>query len=125
LVAAEVPEQQVVRTAAAAEAVPLIAWPGEATPPGTAVLADLVEGLNDERVLREALLDRRQLAGFDQFGQRWRRFEALRELSRVGDDGRAFELADQVESGLGGIRLGSRRSGGGSGSGGSGPGRGG
>src|SRR2546430_11541987 len=59
LLAGEVPEQQVVRTAAAAEAVPLIAWPGEATPPGAAVLAGLVEGLNNERVLREALLKRR------------------------------------------------------------------
>jgi len=50
--------------------------------------------------LRQALLDRRQLAGLDEFGQRGGLAEFLRLLRRVGDDGRVFQFSDQA-----GLRL--------------------
>ena len=47
----------------------------------------------------DALLDRRQLAGLDQLGQLRRLLEALGVPGGVGDDLRAFELADQIVGG--------------------------
>ena len=49
LVAGEVPEEQVVGARAAPVAVPEVGRPGEAASPRAAVLADLVEGLDDQR----------------------------------------------------------------------------
>src|SRR5207247_2762418 len=62
LVAGVVPEHQVVRPRAAAEAVPEIGRAREAGAPRAAVLADLLQWLDDERVLADAVGDRRQLA---------------------------------------------------------------
>ena len=64
-------------------------------PPGAAVLADLVERLDDQRILADALGDRRQLAGLDQLGELRRLLEGLGELGGVGDDLGPFQLADQ------------------------------
>ena len=80
---------------AAAIAVPEVGRTGEAAAPGAAVLADLVERLDDQRVLPDALGDRRQLAGLDQLGQLRGLLERLGELGGVGDDLRPLELADQ------------------------------
>ena len=55
--------------------------PQEAAAPDAAVLADFV-GRNDQRILRQALLDRRQLAGLHQVGQHGR-FLVL-TLSKAG-----------------------------------------
>jgi len=49
-------------------AVLAVAGAGEAASPGAAVLADLVDGLHDERVLADALLDRWQFAGLHHLG---------------------------------------------------------
>ena len=57
-----------------------VARAGEAAPPGAAVLADLLQRLEHQRLGRKALLDRRQLALLDQLGELGRFLEALREL---------------------------------------------
>ena len=100
--AVDVPEQQLVGGAHAV-AVLAVAGPEEAAPPGAAVFADAAQRLDHHRLLRHALLDRRQLAGLDEFGQRRRLAEFLRPLRRVGDDGRVFQFSDQA--GLRQIRL--------------------
>src|SRR5262249_10943177 len=55
----------------------------------------LLQRLDDERVLTDALGDWRQLAGLGQRRQLRRFLEALRRLRGIRDDFRAFELADQ------------------------------
>ena len=64
-------------------------------PQRAAVLADLVQRLDHERILPDALGDGRQLAGLDQRGELRRFLEGLGELRGVGDDLRAFELPDE------------------------------
>ena len=54
---------------------------GERTAPGAAVLADLLDRLDDQRDVGQALLDRRQLAVLDHLGQ-------LRRLLELGRRGR-------------------------------------
>ena len=83
--------------------------PGEPAAPRPAVAADLAERLDDQGILPDALLDRGQLAGLDQLGELRCFAEALRYLGGIGDDLRAFQLADQVRAGLG--RLGAGRDG--------------
>ena len=95
LVAGVVPEHQMVGARAAAEAVPEVGRPGEAAAPDAAVLADLVQRLDDQRVLADALGHRRQLAGLHLLRELRRFLERLGELGGVGDDLRAFQLADQ------------------------------
>src|SRR5262249_51134369 len=82
-------------------AVRVVVGAGEAPPPGPAVPADLAERLDHQRVPADALLDRRQLARLDQLRQLGRFLEALRELGGIGDDLRAFQLADEVRARLG------------------------
>ena len=86
----------------------------EGRPPGAAVLADLLDRLDHQRVLGQALLDRRQLAGLDHLrpsaalpcrrrlggsgrrpgGGRWLRgFGRLRGLGRLGGSGGAGQAA--------------------------------
>src|SRR5262245_47301816 len=48
-----VPEEEVVRAGGGPVAVPLVARPGEAAPPRAAVLADLLDRLDDDRVLAD------------------------------------------------------------------------
>ena len=79
---------------------------GEPAAPGPAVAADLAEGLDDQGILADPLLDRGQLAGLDQLGELRRLVEALRDLGGIGDDLRPFQLADQVRPRLGGLRPG-------------------
>src|SRR5262249_2770504 len=81
----------------------------EAAPPRAAVFSDLAQRLHDERILPDALLDRRQLAGPDELRELGRLLERLRELRRVRDDFRSFELADEVRAGLRALRAGARR----------------
>ena len=100
--AGDVPEQQLVGRAHAI-AVLAVAGPEKAAPPGAAVFSDAAQRLEHHRLLRNALLDRRQLAGLDQFGQRRRLAEFLRPLRGIGDDRRVFQFSDQA--GLRQIRL--------------------
>ena len=95
--AVDVPEQQLV---AGAHTVAVLAVAGaeKAAPPDAAVFSDAAQRLEHHRLLRNALLDRRQFAGLDQFGQRRRLAELLRPLRGIGDDGRIFQFSD--ESGL-------------------------
>src|SRR5262249_15206917 len=86
-------QQLVARTHAIA--VLAVARSEEAAPPRAAVLADAAQWFDDHRFLRDALLDRRQLAGLDEIGERGRLVELLRPLRRIGDDLRVLELADQ------------------------------
>ena len=83
-----------------AVAVGVVEGPGEPAAPGAAVLADLAERLDDQRVLADALLDGRQLAGLDQLGELGGLLEALRHLGGIGDDLRPLELADEVRARL-------------------------
>jgi len=55
----------------------------EAAAPRPAVLADLAQGLDDEWVLPDPLLDRRELAGLHELGELGRFPEAPGELRRV------------------------------------------
>ncbi len=101
-VARVVPEQQVVGARAAAIPVPEVGRPREAAAPRPAVLADLVQRLDDKRVLPDAVRHRRQLARLDHLRQLGGLTELLGELRRVGDDVWPFQLADQ--SALGSVR---------------------
>src|SRR5882762_5607706 len=69
--------------------------PREAAAPRAAILADLVQRLDDQRVLPDALGHRRQLARLDLLGQLGRLPERPGELRSVGDDFGAFQLADK------------------------------
>ena len=77
-----------------------VARAGESPADDAAVPADLVHRLDDERVLADSLLDRRQLAGLHQLRQLRRFLEALGELGRIGDGGRPLELPDQLRTDL-------------------------
>ena len=88
-----------------AVAVLAIRGAGERAPPGAAVFADLVQRLPDHRFGRNALLDRRQFAGFHQLRQHRRLVELLRPLRRIGDHRRALQLADQTGLRQAGLRL--------------------
>ncbi len=96
LVARVVPEHQVVRPRAAPEAVPEVGRPREAAAPRAAVPTDLVERLDDQRVLPDALGHRRELARFDQLRQLRRLRERLGKLRGVGDDLGTLQLPDQA-----------------------------
>src|SRR5205085_12401424 len=74
-----VPEQKLVARAHAV-AVLAVAGSEKAAAPGAAVLADAAQRLEDHRLLGEALLDRRQLAGLDQRRDLGRLVELLRPL---------------------------------------------
>ena len=100
--ARHVPEQQLVGGAHAV-AVLAVAGAEKAAPPGAAIFADAAQRLDHHRLLRDALLHRRQLAGLDEFGQRRRLAELLRPLRGIGDDRRVFQFSDQA--GLRQIRL--------------------
>jgi len=80
------------------------------SPHGAAVLADLMQWLEDHRFLGQALLNRRQLAALDELGQHRCFVERFGHLGGVGNDGCTFELANQLaEIGLcRGSRLGRR-----------------
>src|SRR5438105_4606275 len=104
-----VPEQQAIRAGDGAVAVPPVTRPSEASAPGTTILANLVDWLDDERLIRQALLDWRQLALLDQVGQHRRLAERLGKLSRVDHDARPFELADELAAWFGGGRSRGRR----------------
>src|SRR5262249_46244443 len=95
LVTGVVPEHEVVRARAAAEAVPEVRRAREARAPDTAVLADLLQRLDDQRVLADALRHRWQLAGLPQLGELRRFLKCLGELGGIGDHLGALELADQ------------------------------
>src|SRR5262249_49931459 len=99
LVARVVPEHQMVRPRAAAEPVPEVRRAREAGAPRAAVLADLLQRFDDQRILADSLGHRRQLARLDELGELRRLLERLGGLRGVGDDLRAFELAD-VAGGL-------------------------
>ena len=66
LVARVVPEHQMIRARAAAEAVPEVRRTGEAGAPHPAVLADLLQRLDDQRILADTLGDRWQFARLDE-----------------------------------------------------------
>src|SRR3989442_293276 len=86
LVARVVPEHQVVRPRAAPEAVPEVGRPREAAAPRAAVPTDLVERLDDQRVLPDALGHRRELARLDQLRQLRGLPERHGKLRRGRDD---------------------------------------
>ena len=67
--------------------------PDEAAAPDAAILSDFVDRPDDQRLGPDPLLDRRQLAGRDQL----RELRRLVVLGRndIGEDGHAFELADE------------------------------
>jgi hypothetical protein len=69
----------------------------EGASPVAAVLADLVQRLDHKelRRLRQALVDRRQLARLHERVEHWRFLEGLGVGVAVEDDGRALELADE------------------------------
>src|SRR5262249_5481144 len=81
---------------------------GEAAPPRTAVLADLAQRLDDERILTDALLHGGKLAGLHELGELRRLLERLRISRELGDDRGALQLADQVCARLGALRLSTR-----------------
>src|SRR5215471_16455959 len=81
---------------------------GEAAPPRAAVLADLAQRLDDERILPDALAHGRKLAGLHELGELRRLLERLWIPREIGDDLGALELADQVRAGLDALRLGPR-----------------
>src|SRR5207247_3056253 len=66
---ARVVEEEQLVVLGGAVAVGGVERPREAAPPGPAVLADLAQRLDDERVLADALLYGRELAGFPQLGE--------------------------------------------------------
>ena len=99
LVPVTVPVDEAVVSAEAHAGRP-VARPGEPAADGAAVPADLVHRLDDQRVLADALLDRRQLAGLHQLRQLRGLLEALRELGGIRDGGRALELADELRADL-------------------------
>src|SRR6266542_3546784 len=74
-----------------------------------AVLADTVDGLDDELVLPDPLRDRRELALLHERGELWGLLEGLRELRRIRDDHRAFEFPELVSPGGARCRALSRR----------------
>src|SRR5262249_13007825 len=80
---------------AAAVAVPEIRRAGEASAPRAAVLADLLQRLDDERVLTDALGHRRELAGLHELRPLPRLPVRLWDLPRVGDDLGPLELSDE------------------------------
>src|SRR4030088_793474 len=59
LLACVIPEQQTVRTRDGAIAIPAVAGSGEAAMPYAAIAADFMNGLDDQRLLWQSLLDRR------------------------------------------------------------------
>src|SRR5262245_3523103 len=83
-----------VRPRAAAEPVPEVRRAREAGAPRAAVLADLLQRLDDQRILADSLGHRRQLARLDELGELRRFLERLGSLRGIGDDLWAFELAD-------------------------------
>ena len=93
--ARHVPEQQLVGGAHAI-AVLAVAGAEKTAPPGAAIFADAAQRLDHHRLLRDALVHRRQFAGLDEFGQRRRLAELLRPLRGIGDDGRVFQFSDQA-----------------------------
>src|SRR6266542_365739 len=74
-----------------------------------AVLADTVDGLDDELVLPDTLRDRRELALLHERGELWGLLEGLRELRRIRDDHRAFEFPELISPGRARCRALSRR----------------
>src|SRR5262249_34546978 len=76
--------------------------------PRAAVLADLAQRLDDERILPDALAHGRKLAGLHELGELRRLLERLWISREVGDDLGALELADQAGAGLDALRLGAR-----------------
>ena len=73
------------------------AFPGAT--PRAAILADLLDGLDDQRISRDALIDGRQLAGLDQLGQHGRFGVLAGGRRRRGGLGRLRSLG-----GFGGLR---------------------
>src|SRR6185436_1417297 len=71
----------------------------ESPPPGAAVLADLAQWLDDERILTDALLHRRELARLHQGRQLRRLLEGLGIAPDVGDDLGALQLTHQIVGG--------------------------
>jgi len=90
----------VVRTLAAAETVPEVGRAREAAAPRAAVLADLVQRLDHQRVLADALGHRRQLALLDQLHELRRLLERLGSLRGIRHDLRPFQLPDQALAGV-------------------------
>ena len=101
---ARVVEEEQLVVLGGAVAVGGVERPREAAPPGPAVLADLAQRLDDERVLADALLYGRELAGFHQLGELRGLLERLGIAGGVGDDFGALQLADEIGAGLGALR---------------------
>src|SRR5207247_10275270 len=85
---------QMIRARAAAEAVPEVRRTGEAGAPHPAVLADLLQRLDDQRILADTLGDRWRFARLDEGRDLRCLAEALGERGGVGEDLRTFQLAD-------------------------------
>src|SRR5262249_40940985 len=64
--------------------------------PRRMVPADLVHRPDDQWILADSLLDRRQLACLHQLSQLRCFLEALRKLGRIGDGGRTFQFPDEL-----------------------------
>src|SRR6516162_2540208 len=93
LVARVVPEHQMVRTGAASEAVPEIRGARETAAPRATVLADLMQRLDDEGILSDALGDGRKLAGLNELRELRRLLEHIGRIRGIGHDFGAFELS--------------------------------
>ncbi len=78
-------------------AVLVVGRSGECPSPVAAVLADLAQGLDDEKLRRlgQPLVDRGQLSGFNQRVEARRFLERLRKSLGVENDLRTFQFSDQ------------------------------
>ena len=70
--------------------------PGEGAAPGAAVFPDLAQRLDDEGILADPLLDRRELARLDQLGELRGFLEALRDQGGISDDLGSLQLTDEL-----------------------------
>ena len=100
LVARVIPEHQVIGARAAAEAVPEIGRARETGAPHATILTDLVQRLDHQGILADALGDGRQLARLHQRRQLRRLLERFRKLRRVRQDLRPFQFPDQALAGV-------------------------